>query len=377
MVPRLLVILRDSKSESREHLHASLALLPYDDSQIDYLLRRMLTADAIVFPIIRDALIRNSAKIVNSLWAICEDSRKDQDQQFRAACALATYDPEDSRWVNIVNPLANRLLREDLTIVRSWIVALRPVRGKLSVPILAIFKDAGRSDADRSLAAIVLAHHFADDPVLLTKLLLDATERQFVYLIVPLMSHTDSATSFLSAQLETEGEGKSHDERETVAKRTANAAVGLLHLGQADRIWPLMRNGPDPTVRSHLIRRIASTEVNPHLLFTRLREDQEVSVRRALLLALGDYESDRFTPNERSPLLEYITHLYSHDLDPGIHGAAEWVLRRWDQSKALVELDRQLAMQKEESGRDWCVNGEASDDHHPRPLGVSNGIASE
>ena len=59
--------------------------------------------------------------------------------------------------------------------------------------------------------------------------------------------------------------------------------------------------------------------------------DPETSTRRALILALGTYGTERLSPGEREPLIARLLDLYENDPDAGIHGAAEWALRRWEQ----------------------------------------------
>ena len=54
----------------------------------------------------------------------------------------------------------------------------------------------------------------------------------------------------------------------------------------------------------------------------------ETSVRRALILALGEYQAEELSPGEREPLVAKLLEMYRHDPDAGIHGAAEWTLRR-------------------------------------------------
>ena len=61
----------------------------------------------------------------------------------------------------------------------------------------------------------------------------------------------------------------------------------------------------------------------------------ETSVRRALYLALGQYAVDAFSPGEREPLVAKLLDAYRNDPDAGIHGAAEWTLRRWNQGETL------------------------------------------
>ena len=54
-------------------------------------------------------------------------------------------------------------------------------------------------------------------------------------------------------------------------------------------------------------------------------------MRRALILALGTYGTDGLSPGEREPLIAKLLDLYENDPDSGIHGAAEWTLRKWGQ----------------------------------------------
>ena len=68
----------------------------------------------------------------------------------------------------------------------------------------------------------------------------------------------------------------------------------------------------------------------------------ETSMRRALILALGTYGTDGLSPGEREPLIGKLLDLYRNDPDAGIHGAAEWTLRQWEQQDKLKEVDAEL-----------------------------------
>jgi formylglycine-generating enzyme required for sulfatase activity len=48
--------------------------------------------------------------------------------------------------------------------------------------------------------------------------------------------------------------------------------------------------------------------------------------------------------------------LYRDDPDPGIHGAAEWLLRQWQAADALKGIDNGLATGKVEGRRQWHLN---------------------
>ena len=82
----------------------------------------------------------------------------------------------------------------------------------------------------------------------------------------------------------------------------------------------------------------------------------ETSVRRALILALGTYGADTFSPGDRQPLIPKLLDLYRNDPDAGIHGSAEWVLRQWKQDDTLEAADAELSQLKDPGQRRWFVN---------------------
>jgi hypothetical protein len=82
----------------------------------------------------------------------------------------------------------------------------------------------------------------------------------------------------------------------------------------------------------------------------------ETSVRRALILALGTYGADAFSPGDRQPLIPKLLDLYRNDPDAGIHGSAEWALRQWKQDDTLEAADAELSQLKDPGERRWFVN---------------------
>jgi len=82
----------------------------------------------------------------------------------------------------------------------------------------------------------------------------------------------------------------------------------------------------------------------------------EASIRRALILALGTYGPDAVSAGEREPLIANLLDLYRNDPDSGIHGAAEWTLRKRGQQDKLKQIDAQLIKVKDRGNRRWFVN---------------------
>src|SRR5205807_2703332 len=82
------------------------------------------------------------------------------------------------------------------------------------------------------------------------------------------------------------------------------------------------------------------------------------SAKRAIHLSLGEYGLDRLSQDQRLNLVPRSLQLYRYDPDPGIHGAAEWLLRQWEATDEMREIDKALATGRPEDGRQWYINHE-------------------
>jgi formylglycine-generating enzyme required for sulfatase activity len=158
-----------------------------------------------------------------------------------------------------------------------------------------------------------------------------------------------------------------------LAKRQATAAVGLLRLGRPGRAWPLLQHSEDPVVRSYLIHRLGPLGVPASSISGRLAEERDVTVQRALVLSLGAFEAQALQPDEQKLIITQLQNLYQTASDPGLHAAAEWVLRKWDRDRWLKEMDnnwardgqkrqRRLAIIRAQLAKvkqpQWYVNGQ-------------------
>jgi serine/threonine protein kinase/formylglycine-generating enzyme required for sulfatase activity len=367
--------------EGRRQLHASLALVPVDAGQVDYLYGRLLDAEPQEVAVVRDALLAHKDGLVEGLWAaVGRPDPGHEGRRLRAACALASYAPEDPRWGKSAAPVAEQLVSVNAVFLGPWLEALRPVRGRLLSPLAAAFRDRqeGRA-APRSLATDILADYAADRPEVLTDVLLDADEKQFAVLYPKVAAHRERAVALCHESLEAAlDQQKTEEEKERLAKRQANAAVALLRLGQAGKVWPLLKHRPDPRVRSYLIHRLGPLGADAGAIVKRLEAEPDVTVRRALLLSLGpeEFGEQTWTAEGKRRLVERLRETYRTDADPGLHGAAEWLLRQWHEGAWLSETDRawakdsqgrqkrlgqikeELVRDKEKAKPQWYVNGQ-------------------
>jgi formylglycine-generating enzyme required for sulfatase activity len=170
-------------------------------------------------------------------------------------------------------------------------------------------------------------------------------------------------------------------DRDRLAERQARAAVALIRLGKAEAVWPLLRHSADPRLRSFLINWLNPLGADPKPLAAELDRldpearptpapgqqtmdailfQPETSIRRALILTLGTYGTAGLSPGERQPLIGKLLEHYRNDPDAGIHGAAEWTLRQWNEHGKLKEMDAELrtARDRERGKRRWYVNSE-------------------
>jgi formylglycine-generating enzyme required for sulfatase activity len=156
-------------------------------------------------------------------------------------------------------------------------------------------------------------------------------------------------------------------QREALARRQGQAAATLLHLNDAEPAWPLFRHTPHPEARSQLVWQSSLLDVDALKLVRRLDEEQDVSARRALIVALGDYTADRLPSSVRAPLTHKLLDWYENDPDPGVHGAIDWLLRHgkegpekrpldWGRANEVERIDEKLRRRDPDAKRRWYVN---------------------
>ncbi len=104
--------------------------------------------------------------------------------------------------------------------------------------------------------------------------------------------------------------------------------------------------------------------------------EPDVTIRRALVLSLGEYGEKELPPGERALVVEKLREVYHMAADPGLHGAAEWLLRHWKRDPWLKQIDeerakdkqqrerrlerigKELAKEKDAAKPQWYVNGQ-------------------
>jgi eukaryotic-like serine/threonine-protein kinase len=380
--PELRRAVAAASADPRVKLHASLALLPVDPTQVPYLETRLLDALPGELFVLRDALQPHRLDLTPKLWTALESAGAGDARLLTSAGALALYDPEGPRWAGLSSKVAGALVTVNSLVLGPWLEALRPVRGKLTAPLAAIFRDQGRSETARSLATDILAVYASDEPGVLAELLMVADPKAYGTLFPVAERQAAKAVPVFQAELARRpltGDSKpgSEQRQDELAERQARAAIALVRLGHADEVWPLLRHSADPRLRSFIVNWLNPLGADPKAVVAELDTlggrspgegssvlaaamdailfHPETSTRRALILALGTYGTNGLSPGEQEPLIAKLLDLYENDPDAGIHGAAEWTLRQWKQPAKVDEIDAKLRG-KDKGDRRWYVN---------------------
>ncbi|MEZ6127570.1 MAG: protein kinase [Planctomycetaceae bacterium] len=199
--PELQAALKSTDAKSQ--LHARVALLPVDTSQVQPLQNALLDATPENVLVLRELLQASGDQIAESYWPILQSSKTPDQQRLAAGAALARFAPDDDRWKEVAGSVSQLLVNENPLRLATWIEAFRPVRAPLIPELSIIFRD--QTDAvtptQRELATSLLETYAADDLAQLSELILDANPKQFVSLFDELQSHGDAAIANLETEI--------------------------------------------------------------------------------------------------------------------------------------------------------------------------------
>ena len=143
---------------------------------------------------------------------------------------------------------------------------------------------------------------------------------------------------------------------EQADRRLANVACALAILGRPGRAETLLGMGSPLRPRAFLVHRLGPSGVAPRLLLERLAWAREPALRRALILSLGEVPEPRWDRPDRDWATKLALELYQLDPDPGVHGAARWLLCQWGLDDRMRETDALLIAGPHPPDRRWRVD---------------------
>lgn len=384
--------LAETAPDSKEHLLVRMALAPVSDSQVEFLLQRLLVARPDELLTIRIALGPHKEAVKERLWAVLENRDAGDGQRVRAACALATYDLESSRWSRVGRAVVFELVADRDFAHGPGREALRPIKRLLTDPLLdayldrfppslpvsalstygamaspvgnwaplaaaALLRGQIKMKAEaRSVALDLLADYAFDQPNVLAELDKESNAQQHAVLLPLLRGHRSRIIDLMRQELQhTIASELPEEHRDRMARRQACAAVTLLQLGHAELVWPHMRHAADPSLRTHLTHELGRRGADVELLLGRLALETDVSARRALILSLGEL-TEKLLPAQRQRLLALLLGWRQSDPDAGIHSASEWVLGQKFHYEPTAKVLPAMPTSLPVAGAGWCVN---------------------
>jgi formylglycine-generating enzyme required for sulfatase activity/serine/threonine protein kinase len=350
--------------DARKQQRASLALLPVNPDQADYLLEQLLLAEPQGVPVLISALRERSVADKDRWWLVAKQPRRERER-LRAACALAAFDPNNPTWDEIASAVSDDMVSVPAAELATWVPVLQPVRDKLRSPLSSIYRNPKRSDVERQHAAEYLGIYESASASFLTEsLLLAEKATQFrVFLNRLLRDHREHALQLILGELRhVPDPGWPEAKQLAFARRQALAAITLTHLRpdgvEIDTyVWPKLHHTPDPTQRSYLINLFAIHGVPVQALIQRYVVERDDSAKLAIILALGNYSPKLLTPFQQDDLVLKLLKEFSEHPDAGMHAGVGWLLQRWGYRKEVRESERRLRGEAL-PGRRWYVNGQ-------------------
>ncbi len=141
---------------------------------------------------------------------------------------------------------------------------------------------------------------------------------------------------------------------ESEVRRSA-AAAALLHFGD-QRVWAMLADSPDPTVRNLILQRIPDFGCEASDLLECLRTTVDAGIRRGVIQGLGELAGrQQLSASVKAEAVSELLERYQSDPDPGVHSACAWTLRRLGAGGKLNEIRRKFCTGEVVGDRRWYV----------------------
>jgi serine/threonine protein kinase/formylglycine-generating enzyme required for sulfatase activity len=286
---------------------------------------------------------------LSELRQVASDSAAEPEARLRAACALTTLEPNRLEMLDAVIPVVtSALLEERGRQIPGWLRLLGPARERLIAPLRSICRDLDAHSVTRATAAEALCEILIrpEDAGRLAAMMVDCHPDAAEILLRELASRDSPAPAIevfrnvLAEKPENLPDERSRDEQ---ACRSALAAIGLENVGVAGAVSMHLRAGGNPRVRAVLVQRLAAFSLGrTHLLERLASPDLDPLERQALLMVWAEIPLGNVPRSARTELVRLAQNFLFDHPDPGVHSAAELVLRRFCGDGMVGKCEQEL-----------------------------------
>jgi len=236
-----------------------------------------------------------------------------------------------------------------------------PPDGRVKIPLGDMFERGNPSQ--KRAAAVALAGSRPECEKFACEQILTASADEIRFLVQALKGRARSLEAILQEVARTPTNALRLTAREQGDIGRANASAALVLLDRPDLGLPLLRFAPDPQARTFLIHTLGPAGVSPKAILDQLERESDPGISRAMILSLGEIPDEAWRGQQRRAA-EMVLSLYEGHPDSGIHGAAKWLLARWqrrptaefDLARRLPVVDKRLLRRPRDQHDLWRLN---------------------
>jgi serine/threonine protein kinase/formylglycine-generating enzyme required for sulfatase activity len=158
--------------------------------------------------------------------------------------------------------------------------------------------------------------------------------------------------------------------KELTAKEQAHAILALYELGDKASVWSLLKRcPPDARVRSYFQAYLTDYGADPEtivkaflerspdstpMLENTLKTNATAPSTAALAISLGDFQQAKMlSEDQQVSVRAHALKLFVEDIDSGVHGACEWLLKQLGAQDELQTANKELATGTVVGNRNW------------------------
>ena len=340
--------------------------MPYDSEQRAILVRRSVDAAMPAVLLLRERLSPLDPPSRAYLHAVLQSDGGPTDSSCeRQSCWPRTAEVVDDAatefWARQAEPIVAEMIRHATVSpqdTNELLDGLQPIARYFTAALqqTALQKDDSTS---RSTATSFLVQFLQEQPAELLNFFLDASFQQHAVIMPTLRGQLKALTPQLQTLAFSELDAQLPEQEFDRFARRKGIAAALLHsVDLADSTWSLLRDSPWPHVRGYLVHGIAALGGDFDVVLHRFSRETQASIRRALILSLGNFSDDSISASARLQAITLVKDAFENDPDIGIHSAAQWALLRWGQGDWIKETEVKLSGLNRDPRKNWYVNAE-------------------